>query len=872
VVVETRSRAAALRLGYAWDRSQQASVWPTPLVSSLAGWQSALAIAELRDGAGPGVRPLDALEEWTLWRAAAQRRLAARDDTRLFALSADRLADLLAGAARLLGDWGISASDLARADGVEAGWLLQSLLELRERAAAREASLACDLPQNLLDGSLQTAHSHYLTGALPRQIEKLLHAKGVRPLQLSDAARGVGARVRACADPLEEFAAAANWARSRLERDPQARLYIVVPRLAHYRDDVARIFDEALTPRRIVDPNIEAATDMEGGQPLARYAVPALRLSILAALTGRTSTSEFARLLESAAFADQDRAARARLAATLRADAVRRLGMAEWLSVLARVTCRVPGDEAVLQVIRERLLRAHRLLSGDGVGSAGAASWAARLQESLGALAQGGAPAANSAQQQVDEQWQRFIEQFAAAERWQRSESANAAVGLLSAMAERQYFAPSRGEVPVTITRTLDHPVVYYDGIWVCGLQSDTWPAAQRWDPFVPWSLQRAAGIPAASSRGQSELARAAMQRWASATDELVYSFAHHDGETELQPSALLAELPPLEQGTFISLAARMRVTSEPLVEQIDDVRGLPWPEDLPLPGGANALIDQDACGFRAYANRRLLGREDDEAEHGISALTRGSFLHRVLQHLWGALGDSARLARLDEEALAGTLQQALELAVDELLAPEQQDSARRRIIEREQRRAARIIRVLLDNERLRPAFEVILREHEVKPRLGQAQLALRIDRVDRILSANGTHALAVIDYKSGKHRSVVFGGERIEAIQLWLYAIALESIETLPVAALANLHLASAGPRYVGLATHAQWLPELAVSDEWSSWREQARLRLTELAAEFLAGFAQVQPSRRACEHCELAGLCRRSSISLEADAPGEQ
>jgi hypothetical protein len=109
-------------------------------------------------------------------------------------------------------------------------------------------------------------------------------------------------------------------------------------------------------------------------------------------------------------------------------------------------------------------------------------------------------------------------------------------------------------------------------------------------------------------------------------------------------------------------------------------------------------------------------------------------------------------------------------------------------------------------------------------------------------------------------------------ALQLWSYAIMVESLGIGEVRAVGNLHLARHGIRYAALAESAAGLPD-ADADGWKEARDDARERLPALAAAFLAGTAQVAPRAHACEHCDLTALCRRSELGLDApddDAEG--
>src|SRR5204862_124408 len=93
--------------------------------------------------------------------------------------------------------------------------------------------------------------------------------------------------------------------------------------------------------------------------------------------------------------------------------------------------------------------------------------------------------------------------------------------------------------------------------------------------------------------------------------------------------------------------------------------------------------------------------------------------------------------------------------------------SRRRPILERECRRAARLIRKLCDTERERAPFRVEATEGDVRLTLAGATLHMRIDRVDALESGGR----AIPDYKTGKRVSADWYGERSTHPQLLAYA-----------------------------------------------------------------------------------------------------
>ncbi len=84
------------------------------------------------------------------------------------------------------------------------------------------------------------------------------------------------------------------------------------------------------------------------------------------------------------------------------------------------------------------------------------------------------------------------------------------ALDLLRALARRTSFEAATPDVPVTLTESIDDPLIDYDGIWVAGLSAESWPAPPRADPFAPIGAQRTAGYPA---RQRARAARSAHVR-----------------------------------------------------------------------------------------------------------------------------------------------------------------------------------------------------------------------------------------------------------------------------------------------------------------------------------------------------------------------
>lgn len=878
LLVPSRQRAAAVRLAYAWQQQKKGvEVWRTPAVESLGGWAARRLGSAALSGKMPAPRQLDRLEEWLLWRRAAQRLLAALDEQVRFGLSADSLADRLQQAAAVVGEYDIDREALAKDASQEARWLTEALLEVEKAASQRNAiarhqrfaMLARVAPAQEPERTLQVgvaAEARGMQAMLQRAGIVAWEASSTDPDGIGDG-NGAGAGVRAacCADPQAEIAAAAAWCANHLRANPEARLLVIVTDLAPRRALVERIFAEQLAPRFFLGISSSSLPyGLEGGRPLADYFEPREALRALLALANPSSDQDLAEVLELEFWGRKSRAARSRAATLLRQRQERRTApdkLAARLSSLLpklRESDRAPLEECALRIARAV---AALDLGGDIGGALSELGWASGTQ-------------VDSQRQQIRDRWHELLESFA------RFTDRARSVDLWAAMVRRDVFAPAAEDVAVTLTASLDHPVVGYDGIWVTSLQADRWPRPRQFDPLIPWYLQRAAATPGSDSVLRLREATRAMAAWRSCTADLVLSYAAGEADEKWLPSPLLANLPHYVPPSVTSFAQWQRTAASVTLEHYHDDTGPRFDVCEAVPGGVSALVDQHECAFKAFARRRLCGREADEAEPGITASDRGTLLHLVLRKFWTETTSRAALCALDRNARERALARAVEAAIADPEAARLLAGKSKRILEREYLRAQRVLLQVLEIEEQRSDFEVLANEHEIIASLGGARLRARIDRIDRVQvsgAADGAYTvIAVIDYKSGRYATKKFSGPDLSAIQLWAYALLLEANDIErgrlslggSVGALANLHLLDRGRRYAATACAESLLPGVKAEPAWAHAREEGERRVGGLIQAFLDGDARVMPGKKACEHCELSMLCRRWDLGLLADA----
>ena len=93
------------------------------------------------------------------------------------------------------------------------------------------------------------------------------------------------------------------------------------------------------------------------------------------------------------------------------------------------------------------------------------------------------------------------------------------------------------------VVGVLESAGMEFDCLWVSGLTEENWPLKARPHPFLPVALQRKAGIPEAAAETSLALDRRITQGWLAAADEVVLSWPEKDGDRDLLPSPLIADV-----------------------------------------------------------------------------------------------------------------------------------------------------------------------------------------------------------------------------------------------------------------------------------------------------------------------------------------
>lgn len=782
------------------------------------------------------------------------------------------------------------------------GWSRHYQQALDDAALVDEAMLPVVLAQvlenqnlsesNLLPSAIMMAGLHQPTPARDQLLDQL-RAVGVgiehvalgQGAQTDDVALPSGHAGAApafrlsCADAEQEWLFAARWARHRLqEGGPDASIGVVIPDLHLQRDAVLRLFDQvfypAATPSEI--ERLGRSYDTSAGLSLA--GMPPIRLALLLfrMLIEPLDQLEIPTLILSPYLrdAEEERDSRAVADARLKEAGCTELGLwvrpGEW----SRLT---PGLREILRSIRSvRDQFVQRSSSGGGArqssqppGDRPGSNWlnlkqlpSEWRQLLIDILATAGWPGRGigSVEHQAIEAFKELIDGLSGVDAFEGPVNARRAVALVRQLAEGRAFQQEAGEVPVRILGVLESVGLPFDSLWVCGMDSESWPLRSPVSPYLPMAWQKSVDAPGARADFDVRLAEQRLIQWVVSATEMVFSHASSVAGNPVAPARQLEAISaPVEPDTLIPVGpGELTAVPDPAVlERLPDQQGPPLAEGSEVRGGARLFEDQARCPFRAFIRHRLGARALEQPGIGLDARIKGNLLHDAMQFFWQQTGSHAALVALEEPALIERIEQAVQQAIEA-------QSEEIELLDIERPRLNRLVyRWLTHHEIPRAPFVVESLEQSRVVSFGGLSLTLQVDRIDQL----GSGGRAIIDYKTGQHNSTAsWAEERITSAQLPLYAVLDDHIDAVCFAQTAHNQ-----QKFIGQAVETNLIEGLKTPDYAESWPEalaQWEHALGVLAVEIREGLASVTPVKNACNYCDYVPVCRKTGLA-ELQAP---
>lgn len=891
--VITANRRLARHLAAHYAAMQQGNgrrVWETPDVLPWSGWLArswASWFDRAADGEDPPLALLAPEQEAALWETVIHQ--CERSKALFDARSAAKLAR---EAWELWHAWHLPLRSTGGAYGPDTRAFLMWAAAFKSTCEAQrllDSARLCDaVADGFAAGRLAIPSKLLLVGfdeftPQQRALLDVLRGAGCDVVEPMPGLRRRGRAVRVSAtDAKREIALAARWARARLEEKPAARIGIIVPALGQLRERLTAIFEDVFYPDAVL-PEPRRGTpafNLSLGRPLSEYPVIHSALTVLELRRERLGLNDAGDLLRTPFLGggETEMSRRALLDARLRetgeAEVSRRtlLRFAEALDASGKAKPHASPQLATMLRAFERVLQSLPARQAPG-------AWARAFTRLLQAVAWPGERTLTSEEFQAVEAWGRALDALASLERLLPALTYAQALAHLRQIAQAP-FQPESPEAPVQVLGMLEAAGGRFDYLWLMGMHDEAWPNAARPNPLLPIALQRAHGVPHASAAREITYARNVLDRLFDSAPAIIASYSERDGDRDLSPSPLIADLDEVARErlpVYADDSWEALIYDSAAIETLTDHAGPALEVDAETRGGVRLLEDQAACPFRAFAIYRLGAHGLEEGGAAPDAMARGSLVHAALERLWSELKNHRRLCELAEAELAAVVRTAANGAIDEL-SQRREVHQKQRFFMLEQQRLETLLLAWLKLEKQRAPFEVVALEEKQTLRLGTLNLRTRVDRIDRLLDGGGR---LIIDYKSGEPKTPAWFDDRPEQPQLPLYSV-FDAADEAPIAVLLA-HVRQGVMQYKGVAAQDALAPgikalgstkEGKIFASWAALLQQWRHALEQLALEIRTGRAVVAPKRYpdTCQFCELPTLCRRYEVFAEPPEPEDE
>lgn len=653
-----------------------------------------------------------------------------------------------------------------------------------------------------------------------------------------------------------ELSACARWAKRALDDNHDVRIGIVVPKLSAHRALVHRCFSECFEPQALHLGTEHRAPgfNISIGERLSD--TPLIHSALLCLTLNRPSVAmdDITQWLHSPFIGHSDEF----LARSELSDKLSSRNVELTLSQLVHQA----GRHASIPLTQRRLEQCLEQQRSSSLRLP-ASQWADVFSRQLTVLGWPGSRTFNTLEHQQYQRWQDVLESWAETDHMKSSLNALEALDQLQFLCSQQLFQPQTNDSPIQILSLFDAAHLPFDYLWITGCDSHHWPAPTTPNPLIPIERQKTLNMPNANAEHERELASLMTKNFSQAATHIVFSYAATEDDAEREMSRLIRsidfipidivspQMPAMGWPNYDTLHTHVIG----LETRVDDTLR-PIDNTHPIKGGSQILKNQAACPFKATAIHRLKATRRDEPTPGLNAAERGNIVHRVLSLVWETLEHSSALTALNDEQQTALIDSSIERALAELKHPAV-SGERFHLIEHQ--RLHQLVQRWLIIEKQRPPFSVVHNETSVDITIAELPIRLRYDRVDKLDDGR----LFVIDYKTGKVNVSQWTGERPDEPQVPLYCLANHS----EAIAGAFGQINADDVRFIGLSDDTDIAPGLTrvdrvregLPDNWPDTLDHWQQQLHQLARDFLAGKAHVDPKRSStCRYCDLSALCR--------------
>jgi len=657
-------------------------------------------------------------------------------------------------------------------------------------------------------------------------------------------------------DEIEEWQTVARWAKQ-LVVEGKKNIGIIIPHLNDVWSAVEQVFTNTLLPESLFNSQLIAKRpfNISGGQSLAKMPIVASALQIIQFFCEPLAIEDVAAFLSLPFLGGSvaEESARVQL--------VEMLFEQRYLTISWYELAKYCQQHDLCPLLQRQLTLTQSIWQPIAKKTQTASEWVQLFQTVLTAMGWPGERVISSAEYQARDHFFKVSQQFVAVEEVRSQLTARYALLLLQRALNNVVFQIQTENKPIQILGALEAVGLTFDHLWIVGLTDKIWPGIPSPYPFIPLLLQHQYQLPHTSSEWELSFTKCLTERFLQAAPLVnVSSAITADGE-EQGVSRLIQQIPLADISTlslYQQQDFQQQVKACAQIEAYDDefvplsLQG----EKVPVKGGAYVLKLQAVCPFRAFAEIRLDAISQSPAQWGLGYRERGILLHKSLEILWKQLKSAEYLNSLTNDELIKNIENSIQQAIVKL-----KNSALKNandfLLQNEQQRLMKQISQLMRLEKQREPFTVEACEESLLVTVGQLQLQLRVDRIDKLTD----NEYVVIDYKSGSVSAVDWLDEQLAEPQLPLYAVNLNK----KIAAIVFAQVQAEQVAFKGIAREDKLLPgvksvhKIPIED-WATLQTHWRNVLQSIADQFYHGDVSVMPKNGAltCRTCQLQSLCR--------------
>lgn len=651
----------------------------------------------------------------------------------------------------------------------------------------------------------------------------------------------------------EELLTMACWAKKHHAEDPEKMVTCVIPNLTDIRAQVKTVFTKVFFPEAVFNTDFKQEIfNISGGYALNNASIIHTALNILSYQPYTINIDQCTYLLTDPFVADfaNESQARAQLDRQLREF---NESTPSWKFIQKLLIQSCPNLHKNIEAWQKYYINLPNKQS--------LSAWKDSFYQLLYYIGWPGNRTLNSTEYQQVSRWYELLHELPHLALAEKNYTYIEALQLLQQLTRNTLFEIESHDGPVQILGILEAAGSVSDCLWVMHLDDKTFPSPANPNPFLPYHLQRQQKMPHSCAERELNFATRLLQRFQQSATDIVFSHHQYNGDQPLSPSPLLKAIPTLNKQD-LPLSDYEDITNELIqhtsCEYIQDEQAPVVTTTEKIQGGTGIFKQQAACPFRAFAEYRLQATGLNIPDADFNALERGILLHTCLNKIWQVLKTHENLQQYTENTLRTLIDKIINESITEL-SSHTTEKLRPRFRLLEQQRLQGLLYKWLQHEKKRPAFTVIAHEQWRQLQIGDLTIHLQIDRIDALTSGEKV----IFDYKTGIVNPSSWFGDRPKEPQLLLYTLSEKDIKGISFSQIRiddmqfkgisadNLHIE-------GIKTVAQY-QNYEIPNTWTALVNEWETILQQLAADFIAGKAKVDPANyNTCDYCELPSLCR--------------